>query len=71
MLEIVKYTRAWTFESPTDIELNGLHQAVGEPSWQDRLKGRWTFLDADSADPESLDDGPRPSDRDIAEGGTA
>ena len=54
-MEDVKPSRSWTFESPTDVELE-------RRDWQTRLMGRWTFLDADSADPESLDDGPRPGD---------
>lgn len=62
MSEIVSYSRPWTFESPTDVELDGTRRALGEPGWQDRLRGRWFFLDADSADPESLDDASRPSD---------
>lgn len=50
------HTRGWTFETLTDEELKAV-------SYGRRLDGRWLFLDADAADPESLDDGPRPSDR--------
>jgi hypothetical protein len=45
--------RPWTFEPPRFGE---------EPRWGLRLRGRWMFLDAVLADPESLDDSVRPSD---------
>lgn len=50
--------RHWHFDPPTDAELD----SPGGFSRSVRLHGRWTFLDAVGADPESLDDAPRPSD---------
>lgn len=50
--------RHWTFEPP---RFNRDADGTRDP-WRKRLKGRWVFVDAWTADAESLDDGPRPSD---------
>ena len=51
--------RHWTFEPP---RFGADSTSPGE-DWRKRLKGRWVFVDAWTADPSQLrDDGPRPSD---------
>lgn len=50
--------RNWTFEPPSDAELD----PTSEADWTVRLRGRWMFLDAVLKSTEALDDAPRPSD---------